>query len=476
MGISLTQWRFSIGTFNLISVHKKCANDNNKLFLYEHFNTILLSLAGAVPLKILFGLIKVFTYCFMIISLLAVLLILYPYLKLFCNNKSGFYILHCSFENYFVYVFCNISLLPYYISASISHTFSLYKSLSETFKFFLFFVIILQILLFISGSVELNPGPDISKKNNLSFAVWNLDSLPARDFARIPLIESLQNAYDFDMFGVCESMLTGNISNDDIHISGFSPGPFRPDKASTIRNGGVCLYFKESLPIKERCDLEIIPETIVAEIKLHRKKVFIVLSYRHPNMSNDEIAEYLSLLEKINESIHKENPSGSIFCGDFNARSLLFWEGDSENNEGRLFNNFLISNHLQQLISEPTHVRDDGSQSCIDLICADQPFLFTESGVLASLDSHSKHNIIHGTLNISIPRPPPFKRKIWDYKTAKTDLIRADLLKVNWHVLFSNLNVSEKSLLFTDVFLDIVAKHISSKIITCNERCSMDYS
>ena len=74
----------------------------------------------------------------------------------------------------------------------------------------------LQILLFISGTVEINPGPNVSKKNNLSFAIWNLDSLPARDFARIPLIETLQTTYDFDMFGVCESMLTGSISNEDI--------------------------------------------------------------------------------------------------------------------------------------------------------------------------------------------------------------------------------------------------------------------
>ena len=63
-------------------------------------------------------------------------------------------------------------------------------------------------------------------------------------------------------------MLTGNISNDDIFINGFSPDPFRSDKAPNTRNGGVCLYFKESLPIKERCDLEILPETIVTEIKL----------------------------------------------------------------------------------------------------------------------------------------------------------------------------------------------------------------
>ena len=92
--------------------------------------------------------------------------------------------------------------------------------------------------------------------------------------------------------------------------------------------------------------------------------------------------------------------------GDFIARSPLFWEGDSETQEGRLFNNFLISNHLEQLISEPTHARDDGSQSCIDLICTDQPYLFKETGVLPSLDPHPKHNIIHGTLNISIPHPP----------------------------------------------------------------------
>ena len=145
----------------------------------------------------------------------------------------------------------------------------------------------LLILLLISGTVEINPGPHTFKKK-ISFAIWNLDSLPARDFARIPLIESLHATYDFDM-------LTKNISNQDILINVFSLDPFRSDKDSDSRNGGVCLYFKESLPIKERCDLEILPETFVTDIKLNRKKVFIVLSYRHPNMSNDEIAEYMRL-------------------------------------------------------------------------------------------------------------------------------------------------------------------------------------
>ena len=181
------------------------------------------------------------------------------------------------------------------------------------------------------------------------------------------------------------------------------------------------------MPIKERRDLEIIPETIVAEIKLIGKKIFVVLLYCHPNIPIGEFNEYLNSLEKIYESIRKENSYVSILCGDFNAKSPLFWEGDSENRQGRLLNHFLISNNLEQRISEPTHLRDDGSQSCIDLICTDQPFLFTETGVLSSLNHHSTHNIIHGTINISVPRPPPFKRKIWDYKSAITDQIRADL-------------------------------------------------
>ena len=100
------------------------------------------------------------------------------------------------------------------------------------------------------------------------------------------MIETFQATYDFDLFGVCESLLNKDIVNDDIMISGFSPEPFRADKPENIRNGGICLYFKENLPIKERKDLEILPETIVAEIKLNRKKIFFVLSYCHTDLLN----------------------------------------------------------------------------------------------------------------------------------------------------------------------------------------------
>ena len=108
----------------------------------------------------------------------------------------------------------------------------------------------------------------------------------------------------------------------------------------------------------------------------------------------------------------------------------------------------MLSNNLEELINEPTHIRDDGAQSCIDLICTDQANYFTETGVSPTLDVHSKHNIVYGNLNFHVPCPPLQKRKIWDYKSAKVELIRRDLSETNWINQFFNLNINEMSLLF----------------------------
>ena len=58
-------------------------------------------------------------------------------------------------------------------------------------------------------------------------------------------------------------------------------------------------------------------------------------------MLNDEAVAYMNKLDR------KENPTVSILCGD-------------ENYEGGLLNNLLISNNLEQLICELTHIRDGG--------------------------------------------------------------------------------------------------------------------
>ena len=87
-----------------------------------------------------------------------------------------------------------------------------------------------------------------------------------------------------------------------------------------------------------------------------------------------------------------------MLTGDFNARSSYFWENDADTREGQILSELSISNNLEQLICQPTHLRDDVSQSCIDLIFTDQKYAFPDVQVIPHSEKQSKHLIVHGIL------------------------------------------------------------------------------
>ena len=125
------------------------------------------------------------------------------------------------------------------------------------------------------------------------------------------------------------------------------------------------------------------------------------MSYRHPNQSLDETESYFSYLNDIIEKIDNEKPKAIVLTGDFNATSSFFWVNDVDTTEGRILGEVSISNNLEQLVSEPTHIHDDGTTTCIDLIFTNQKYAFTNVEVLPHTVSQSKHLIIHGEVNLS---------------------------------------------------------------------------
>ena len=146
-------------------------------------------------------------------------------------------------------------------SLQVLHLLSTFMELS------LFLIIdssVTKLLLVAFGTIERNPGP-----NHLKFATWNIDSLLTRDGIKKSTIEGLDSCHKFDIFGICETYLTKKIADEDITISGFSDKPFRVDCKAVTEDedarprGGVCLYFKESLPIVNRPDLVLTDETII---------------------------------------------------------------------------------------------------------------------------------------------------------------------------------------------------------------------
>ena len=326
------------------------------------------------------------------------------------------------------------------------------------------------LLLTSSGTVEINPGPSLCKIN---FATWNLNSLLTRDGSKKDVIEGLDACYSFDIFGICESFLTNNVDENDLKINGFSDVPFRADCTySTHPRGGVCLYFKENIPIIQRCDLELIDETVVAEIKLKNKNIFYVLSYRPPSKNLvAEILEYRSKLQNIVDKIKKEKPSLIVLTGDFNARSPLFWADEQdETAAGKNLSDFMLLNCFEQLINEPTHFPRDEIETCIDLILTDKPNALVHSGVIPSPDPRCKHHIINGTINFSVPSPPPYKRKIWKYDRANIPLIKQSLGDVDWVDLFNGADIDEMVSVFTDKILNVMSTYIPNKVVTFNDK------
>ena len=160
----------------------------------------------------------------------------------------------------------------------------------------------------------------------------------------------------------------------------------------------------------------------MAEFSLRRKKVFLVVIYRHPNQTSDEFDLFLDRLQLTFDRIKSCKPHCIVITGDFNCRSKQWWHRDVELAEGSALDEFIESSNLSQLMDEPTNIRTTG-MSCIDLIITDQPNLFVEFGVHSSLDGHCQYQIIHGKLNISVPHHTNGKSGIMR-KLKKTKLNR----------------------------------------------------
>ena len=137
------------------------------------------------------------------------------------------------------------------------------------------------------------------------------------------------------------------------------------------------------LLLNPRPDLELLEETRVAEIfQKNNKNIFFVVLYRHPNETAEESQVYFSSLNDIVEKLANEKPMAIVLTGDFDASSSLFWENDADTREGPILIELVIVNNLVELVNEPTHVHDDGTQTCIDLMVTKQPYAFTNVEVI----------------------------------------------------------------------------------------------
>ena len=97
------------------------------------------------------------------------------------------------------------------------------------------------------GDTELNPDPRKLKENIFSICHWNLNSITAHDFSKLTQLKAYISTYKHDFLCLSETYLDSSISDNLIDIKGYNS--VRADHPDNIKRGGVCVYYKEYLPV-----------------------------------------------------------------------------------------------------------------------------------------------------------------------------------------------------------------------------------
>ena len=220
------------------------------------------------------------------------------------------------------------------------------------------------------------------------------------------------------------------------------------DHPSNTKRGGVCLYYKCSLPLKV-IDVSYLQECINFEVKIGDKTCNFVSLYRSPGQTKDEFENFIKNLELNLEHIANKNPFLIVVLGDFNARMQGWYQNDIATSEGCKIDIATSQFGLTQIMKEPTHIFSN-SASRIDLIFTSPPNLVMHSGVHPSLHPHCHLQIVY-----TVFYSPPYKRLVWHYQQPNTDLIKRAIELFDWEKSLSKHEVNKQVSVFNETIINI---------------------
>ena len=144
-----------------------------------------------------------------------------------------------------------------------------------------------------------------------------------------------------------EIYLDFSIPSDHVSLELGGYTLVRADHPNNVKRGGVCIYYKESLPVRV-INLPYLKEALLLKLNDQNKKIIISSLYRSPSQNSEEFESFLTNLNISN-----------LTSTPVNHQFLSYWvilTLDQHSLEGSKL--FLLStlNGFHQIISEPTHV------------------------------------------------------------------------------------------------------------------------
>ena len=157
----------------------------------------------------------------------------------------------------------------------------------------------------------------------------NVNSLATDNYAKVLALKAYISTYKYDF--ICDTFISetfpfldSSFESDDKDLMLMVIIWFDLITQVTLRGGGVCFYYKESLPVR-LVDITFLPECLAYEIKIQNKKGYVAIMYRSPSQSSIGFESFLTGFEHMLSSVLFSKSQFTVILGDFNARSPTWW-------------------------------------------------------------------------------------------------------------------------------------------------------
>ncbi|KAG5858343.1 hypothetical protein JTB14_029488 [Gonioctena quinquepunctata] len=231
------------------------------------------------------------------------------------------------------------------------------------------------------------------------------------------------------------------------------------------RGGGLGIFVKAKYMYKIICtDMCDSLEQLWISVKIKNKTIVLGVAYRPPN------ANVPTALEKLESNLTNFLPTCEtlLVAADFNINLL------STNASVQLFNDFVQSYNLSQIVTEPTRVTSH-SQTLIHIIITSNPEVITKCDVF-DLPGISDHFATLCTMKFPELKPETRYITFRDYKNFQLPPFLADLGEVSWNTIYTLQNVDEQVEFFNQELITLLYAHAPLRKIKVSKPYSPWYT
>ena len=145
----------------------------------------------------------------------------------------------------------------------------------------------------LSRDIELNPGPKSNSYKHFTACHWNLNSISAHNFSKVSLLNAYTSLHSFDIICLSETYLDSSILSHDPNLEVQGYDLIRANHPSNVKRGGVCIYYKNHLPLK-LTNINLLHECLTIELNIKNKLCMLVALYRSPSQSHSESSRFIT--------------------------------------------------------------------------------------------------------------------------------------------------------------------------------------